>query len=180
MNNINKFTKALGLTAALSLGLMAGCSDTSGVETGGSNDVAKETAAKETAPKDDGAKQFTAGVAADVMGLKVNIADVKITDKEIQVGMNLENTTDGLLTFYPDQGTVVVGDMQLDANMFMGSGEVSGDINSGVKMDGVIVFTVPEGKTLDVAAIKELKFNFGDVFNENFDTKPYSVTVPVQ
>lgn len=180
MNKINKFTKALGLTA-LSMGLLVGCSDTTGVETGGSNNVAKETAAaKETAPKDDGSKKFNAAVAAEVMGLKINIADVKITDTEIQVGMNLENTTDGLLTFYPDQGSVVVGDMQLDANMFLGSGEVSGDINGGVKMDGVIVFSVPEGKTLDVAAVKELKFNFGDVFNENFETAPYVVAVPVK
>lgn len=62
--------------------------------------------------------------------------------------MTLRNETNDKLTFYPDQGNVVVGNMQLDANMFMTEGKVSGDIQPGVEKSGVVVFTVPEGKTL--------------------------------
>ncbi|MEK4093277.1 hypothetical protein [Viridibacillus sp. FSL H8-0110] len=50
--------------------------------------------------------------------------------------------------------------------MFLTDGDVSGDIQSGVKKEAVLEFLVPEGKELDVKNIKEIKLNFGDIYDE--------------
>lgn len=126
-------------------------------------------------------KKFSAGISKTVGGLIINIADVKITEDKIVVGMNFENTTQSKLTFYPDQGSAIVGSMQLGANMFMGSGEISGDINSKVKMDGTIEYLAPEGKTIDVKNIKEIKLDMGDVYNDSsYDTANATIVIPVK
>lgn len=95
--------------------------------------------------------------------MKVNIAEIKIGSDKIEVGMNIQNNNQHAMTWYPDQeATIVVGDMQLDSNMFMGSGKLGGDIEAGVKKDGVLVFPVAEGKTLDVAKVANLKLKVGE------------------
>ncbi|RRN73949.1 hypothetical protein EI200_04520 [Peribacillus simplex] len=177
---MKKIAKILGITA-LSIGVLAACAETD-VETGGSNDAeGKKTEQKKEAKKDDGSKKFNAGINHEVSGLKINIAEVKITDKQIQIGMNLENTTDQKLTFYPDQGNAIVGDMQLAAGLFGGSGTVSGDINGGIKMDGVVVYDAPEGKTIDVKKVTEIKLDMGDVFNdETMNAENATITIPVK
>jgi hypothetical protein len=71
--------------------------------------------------------------------------------------------------------------MQLDANMFMTEGDIGGELQGGVKQDAVIVFTVPEGKKIDVKAITQLKLILGDVTTEDYMTsKPVEFTVPVK
>ncbi|MEH7116154.1 hypothetical protein V7128_01845 [Neobacillus vireti] len=134
---------------------------------------------KET-PKVDEGKKFDAAVSQVVNGLKINIAEVKIEKDKVSVGMNIENSTQQKITFYPDQGSVVIGNMQLESNMFMGTGDLSGDINAAVKKDGVIVFTVPEGKELDIASIKELKLNFGTVYDDGYKSEEANIVVPVK
>ncbi|MGG1073116.1 hypothetical protein ABE178_25355 [Priestia megaterium] len=176
---MKKLAKILGISV-LTIGALAACSETD-VKTGGSNNTeGKKTEQAEDTKKEDG-KKFNAGISQEVNGLKINIAEVKITDEQIQVGLNLENATQQKLTFYPDQGNAIVGDMQLTANMFSGSGNVSGDVNAGVKMDGVIVYDTPDGKTIDVNKITEIKLDMGDVFNEeSFDAKNATITIPVK
>lgn len=176
---MKKFAKILGISV-LTIGALAACSETD-VETGGSNNTeGKKTEQTQDSKKDDG-KKFNAGITQEVNGLKINIAEVKITDKQIQVGLNIENITQQKMTFYPDQGNAIVGDMQLTANMFSGSGNVSGDINGGVKMDGVVAYDAPEGKTIDVNKVTEIKLDMGDVFNdETMDAKNATIAVPVK
>jgi hypothetical protein len=150
------------------------------VSTGTKNEVSTTTN-KEAKPENANEKKFTAGITKTVGGLVINIADIKITEDKIVVGMNFENTTQSKLTFYPDQGNAIVGSMQLSANMFMGSGEISGDINSKVKMDGTIEYLAPEGKTLDVKSIKELKLDMGDVYNDSsYDATNATIVIPVK
>jgi hypothetical protein len=113
--------------------------------------------------------------------LIINIADVKITEDKIIVGMNFENSNTSKVSFYPDQGSAVIGSMQLSANMFMGSGEISGDINSKVKMDGTIEYTAPEGKKIDVQSVKEIKLDMGDIYNDaTYDTANATIVIPVK
>lgn len=171
----------------LAIGGMASCGSNDDVNTGGSNSTAttKQEAKVNTEttaqPKDDGSKKFNANIAQNTNGLNINIADIKIENNKVSIGMNIANTTQQKLTFYPDQGSIVIGDMQLDANMFEGSSDISGDVNAGVKKDGVIVFDVPEGKTLDVAKVTQMTLNFGDVYNDStYDSKPVTITVPVK
>lgn len=131
---------------------------------------------------DDGSKKVDASnQTADAVGLKVSLGEVKILKDKVQVGINVENTKDSLVTFYPDQGSAVIGDMQLEANMFLTDGDVSGDIQGGVKKEAVLEFLVPEGKEIDVKDVKEIKFMFGDVFDDkSFDTKDVTFTVQVK
>jgi hypothetical protein len=155
-------------------------STTSTATTAQQDDV--KTASKEEAKQEAAnEKKFNAGITKTVNGLIINIAEVKITENSIEVGMNFENKTDSKLTFYPDQGSAVVGSMQLDANMFMGSGDVSGDINAKVKKEGTIEYTAPEGKIIDVKNIKQLTLDMGEVFNDsNYDATKANIIIPVK
>ena len=136
---------------------------------------------QQAAPTPSDVKDFNAAVSQTVNGLNINIAEVKIEKDKVSIGMNVTNPTQQKLTFYPDQGSIVIGDMQLEANMFMGTGDVSGDVNAGVKRDGVIVFTVPEGKQLDIASVKEIKLNFGNVYNDStYKSQEANISVPVK
>ncbi|MBT2728412.1 hypothetical protein J7E63_15895 [Bacillus sp. ISL-75] len=126
-------------------------------------------------------KKFNAGISKTFGGMIINIAEVKVTEDKIVIGMNFENSTTSKLSFYPDQGSAIIGSMQLSANMFMGSGEISGDINSKVKMDGTIEYLAPEGKKIDVKNIKEIKLDMGDIYNEStYDAVTATIAIPVK
>lgn len=141
----------------------------------------QQNTTQQQTPTPPDVKDFNAAVSQTVNGLNINIAEIKIEKDKVSIGMNVENPTQQKLTFYPNQGSIVIGDMQLEANMFMGTGDVSGDVDAGVKRDGVIVFTVPEGKELDIATVKEIKLNFGDVYNDStYNSQEANITVPVK
>jgi hypothetical protein len=170
---------------SMAMVFVLGACENSDVSTGGSgNSTEKKTEAtkpKEQKKEDNSVKVNVNNQSVEAAGMKVGLGEVKITEDKISVGINLENTTNKQLTFYPDQGHLVVGDMQLEANMFMTSGEIGGDVQGGVKQDGVIEFLVPEGKKIDVKSIKEIKILFGDVTTEDFmTTKPVNFTVKVK
>ncbi|AYC54164.1 hypothetical protein ABES28_13305 [Bacillus licheniformis] len=174
--------KFLALFLSLGLALaLAACSSTDDVSTGADDSKDKKTEKTEE-KKDDGSKKVDASSQkAEALGMKVNLGDIKIMKDKINVGINLENTTDKQLHFYPDQGKAIVGDMQLDANMFLTDGAVGGDVEGGVKQDGVLEFSVPEGKEIDVNSVKEVKLKFGDVTTEDFmKNQDVSFTVPVK
>lgn len=175
--------KLLVLLSILSMFVLGACSE-SDVSTGGEgNSTEKKTESKEKAkPKEETGKKVDASSqSVEAAGMKVGLGEVKITKEKISVGVNLENTTDQMLTFYPDQGKSVIGDMQLEANLFMTSGSIGGEVAGGVKQEGVIEFLAPEGKTIDVDAVKEVKLMFGDVITEDFMTsKKVDFTVPVE
>jgi hypothetical protein len=131
------------LSTLLLLGL--GACSSSDVQTGGTgNSTEKKTETKpaKEAPKQDNSKKVDASKQTiNAAGMQVGLGEIKITEDKISVGINLANTTNGALTFYPDQGHLVIGDMQLDANLFMTDGEIGGEVQSGVKQQAVIVYT---------------------------------------
>lgn len=143
---------------------------------------AEETATTETAAKEDGTKLVDASAQlADAIGLKVGLGEIKISKDKIQVGVNLENTNTDAVNFYPDQGSAVIGDMQLNANLFLTDGDIGGEIQGGVKQEGIIEFLAPEGKEIDVATVTEVKLVFGDVVSADFmNTQAVEFVVPVQ
>ena len=130
----------------------------------------------------DGSKTIDATAqVVEVNGLKVALGEIKISKSKIQVGVNVENIVANSVTFYPDQGSAVVGNMQLDANLFLTDGDVSGDIQSGVLKEGVIEYLAPDGKEIDVDALTEIKLIFGNVFNDtSFESEEVTFTVPIQ
>jgi hypothetical protein len=171
------------LSTLLLLGL--GACSSSDVQTGGTgNSTEKKTetnTTKET-PKEDNSKKVDASKQTiNAAGMQVGLGEIKITEDKISVGINLANTTKEALTFYPDQGHLVIGDMQLDANLFMTEGDIGGEVQSGVKQEGVIEFLAPEGKKIDVNTVKEIKLFFGDVVTADYmTTKEVNFVIPVQ
>lgn len=176
---------AITVSGLLALTLSA-CGEPSGVSTGESKPAAsqnetpeqKQAAApeqKENVKKSAINKDFT------VNGLKVKIGEIQVQKNKVLVGMTIKNETKNKLTFSPDQGNSVVGSMQLDANMFMSEGKVSGDIQAGVEKSGVIHFTVPEGKNLDPKTVNSVQLHLGDVFNDKtFEAKPFDQTIELK
>ncbi|MGM7720567.1 hypothetical protein [Metabacillus sp. Hm71] len=176
--------KLLVLSSALSLFLLGACGN-SDVSTGGegnSTEVKEERTETKEAPKEESGKTIDASAqTANVLGMKVGLGEIKIEEDKISVGINLENTTDQVLNFYPDQGSLVVGDMQIQANLFMTSGTVGGEVQSKVKQNGVIEYLVDEGKKLDINSISEVKLIFGDVTTEDYmQSEKVEITVPVK
>jgi len=171
------------LLASLLVVTLAACGG-SDVNTGGSGNSTEknEDSEKKDAKKDDGSKRVDASdQVKEVLGMKVGLGEIKIAENKVSVGMNLENTTDKALNFYPDQGKSVVGDMQLDANMFMTTGSVGGEVIGGVKQDGVIEFLVPDGKKIDVNAVKEIRLLFGDVTTDDYmNSEPVEFTITIE
>lgn len=111
----------------------------------------------------------------------MGLGDIKILEDKIEVGVNITNTTTKKLIFYPDQGHLVIGDMQLDSNMFMESGKIGGEVEAGVKENAVLVFPAPDGKKIDVKSVTQIKVLFGDVTTDDFMTnKPVEFTIPVK
>lgn len=173
--------KSLVLPTALSVLLLGACG-TSDVSTGSEGNSTEKKEKTEEVKKEESGKTIDAtSHTAEVLGMKVGLGEIKIQEDKISVGVNLENTTDKLLNFYPDQGSLVVGDMQISANMFMTTGTLGGEVQGGVKQDGVIEYLVDEGKKLDVDSIAEIKLIFGDVTTEDFmESKPMEIVVPVK
>ena len=158
---------------------ITGSDDDDNLSTGNNNNSEQK---EENKDKNDGTKTIDASSQqTTAQGLKIGLGDIRIQEDKIKVGINVENTTDGMLMFYPDQGSAVIGDIQLEANMFLTDGDVSGDIMGGVKKEAVLVFTVPEGKELDVKSVKEIKLMLGDVTTEDYmSSKDVTFTIPVE
>lgn len=175
------------LLMGLSLGmvLVLGACGSSDVETGGTGNSTEKKEVAE-APKETKQEENVKSIDATsqvvtAAGMQVGLGEIKIAEDKISVGINLQNTTNAALNFYPDQGQLVVGDMQLNANMFMTSGEVGGEVQGGVKQEGVIEFLAPEGKKLDINTITQIRLIFGDVVTADYMTsEPVEFTVTAQ
>lgn len=174
-----KKIKMVSLSALVVLGLV-GCSE-SDVATGGSGNSVEEK--KEAAvPKEDSGKRIDAtNQKVEAAGLKVGLGEIKIEADKISVGINIENTSDQAVSFYPDQGQMVIGDMQLSSNFMMNDGDVDSETQPGVKKEAVYVYPAPKGKTLDVDSIKEIKLFYGDVTTADYMTaEPVNFTVGIK
>ncbi|SNZ11594.1 hypothetical protein SAMN05421503_2093 [Terribacillus aidingensis] len=173
--------KLLGISLLLVLMIaLAACSSTEDVSTGSDSESAESS--EKSNETDDNAKKVDASdQSVTAANLKVGLGDVKVLEDKIQVGINVENTASDAVSFYPDQGSAVIGDMQLDANMFLTDGSVSGDIQASVKKEGVLEFLAPEGKKIDPATVKEIKLVLGDATSADFmTTEPVEFTVTVE
>ncbi|MBD1379150.1 hypothetical protein [Metabacillus arenae] len=175
--------KLLILLSALLLLILGACGS-SDVSTGGEGNSteAKKEGQKEEKKVEEGTKTIDAtSQTVEAAGMKVGLGEIKISKDKIEVGVNLENTSDGVLHFYPDQGSAVIGDMQIDSNMFMTDGDLGGEVQPSVKQDGVLQYLAPDGKEIDVNAISEIKLIFGEVNTDDYMTnEKVEFTVPVK
>jgi len=63
-------------------------------------------------------------------------------DTLIAISVTVVNNSDQILTLYPDQGTIVIGDQQAAADTWI-SDSVGGQIFQGVTRTGVVLFGLP-------------------------------------
>lgn len=166
---------------ALTLALAA-CGSAENVYTGSDSAKAESSEKEKTTESEDTSKKIdVSDQSMTAAGLKVGLGDIKILEDKIQVGINVENTNSDAVSFYPDMDSAVIGDMQVDANMFMTDGNISGDIQGGVKQEAVLEFLAPEGKSIDPASVKEIKLVLGDVTSADYmTTEPVEFTVTVE
>jgi hypothetical protein len=86
-----------------------------------------------------------------------------------EIILRMTNTTDGKLTIYPDQGTVIIGNEQIDLNNSRtgigGMDDLGGDIFPGVTKVGGVWFGVRRS-TLE--QITNLLYAFSGPFNADF------------
>lgn len=101
-------------------------------------------------------------------GLKTQIKKVVVSDKApgydddgneivtsaVGVKVEVENTTEGKFTTYPDQATLVTSTgEQVDASMFL-SDDLGGEIDKGVIKDGNVIFYLDRGNAEKIEWIK--------------------------
>ncbi len=91
----------------------------------------------------------------------------------VVVAVEVENTSDETISFYPDQGTLVTNTKeQKEAEIFL-SDEVGGDFIGQVVKKGNIVFILDSKGD----KINNLKFVFGNPSNSNFENVGEEITV---
>lgn len=126
----------------------------------------------------EGEKAVSVNREFKINGLNITIGDIVITKKDIKIDMTILNTTDDQISFFPDQGSLIVGNTQVDANMFMTKGDVSGDIHGGVEKTGTIKFLAQDGKEFSPSEINEIKLAFGMILNDkSYESEDFNETI---
>ncbi|WP_071026053.1 hypothetical protein [Peptoniphilus raoultii] len=91
----------------------------------------------------------------------------------VVLAVEVENTSDETISFYPDQGTVVTNTKeQKEAEVFL-SDEVGGDFIGKVVKEGNIVFILDS----NAEEINNVKFVLGSPLNSNFENVGEEITV---
>lgn len=169
------FITLVGICLFAVFALGSGSGESSDVSTG-SNDPKSSSSEKAVQPL-----KIAVDYEESFSGLSVKIAEIQIEEDGILVGMTISNNSASMLSIYPDQGNVVIGNMQLDANMFSSEGDASGDIQPGVQKSAVIRFDVPQGNALTPNEVKEVQLHFGDVFNsDDFESTKCDITISIE
>lgn len=173
------------LFSALLIGILSACDDGGEGESNKSttNENASETS--ETNTEEEKEASVDSGFVEvnetyNVNGLDITIENIEITDDKVRVAMTIVNNSDTTKTFYPDQGFLVVGNKQVEADIFATEGDLSGDIFGGVEKSGVVIFNVADsGINFDEAS--EIVLKLGDVFDEeSFNAEEFAETIAIK
>lgn len=110
--------------------------------------------------------------------ITVTVTLLGINESGIAATMKIRNTGTKPVSVYPDQGSIVIGSSQLDANGVHTEGDVSGEIHPGVEKAGTVIFE-NKGK-LDPNAIKRIDFKLGEFYDAAFKkhSLDFSIDVP--
>lgn len=81
------------------------------------------------------------------------------------LGIEVENLTDQIVSIYPDQGVVLVGNEQVDTDLWL-SDDVGGDMNPGILKDGAVVFMLERSVPEDISTVR---YQVDAAFDEDYD-----------
>lgn len=82
----------------------------------------------------------------------------------VNLSIEVNNTTGKTISIYPDQGTLVVGNEQVDADLWL-SDSVGGDFMAGIMKEGGVVFLVMRTESDAISHVRYMV----DAPSENFD-----------
>src|SRR5690606_18479540 len=171
------------LFSALLIGILSACDD--GGE-GESNESTTNESASETsemtvnAEEEENSGFVEVNETYNVNGLDIKIENIEITDDKVRVAMTIANNSDTTKTFYPDQGFLVVGNKQVEADIFATEGDLSGDIFGGVEKSGVVIFNVADSG-INFEEASEIVLRLGDVFDEeSFNAEEFAETIAIK
>ena len=99
-----------------------------------------------------------------VNGLDVLIESIEFKRNELDIYVRITNVSDNTLSFYPDQGAIVIGNRQIEADFWGSDGSLAGEIYSGVEKEGVLTYEVGE---LNADEIEDIRLMFGQVYDED-------------
>lgn len=165
------------LVMVLFVFLALGSGGDSGVDRGSDSGQSTSTSQEEAS---ESSTRYRVMHEDTVNGLKVIVGEIEVWSDKVLVGITVKNESSDKLSFYPDQGSIVIGSMQLESNMFMSEGSASGEIMPGVEKSSVIYFTTPEGQV--VPDEKTITLYFGDVYNVDTysGTKEFTATITLE
>lgn len=171
------------LFSVLLIGILSACDD--GGE-GESNESTTNESASETsemlvnAEEEENSGFVEVNETYNVNGLDIMIENIEITDDKVRVAMTIANNSDTTKTFYPDQGFIVVGNKQVEADIFATEGDLSGDIFGGVEKSGVVIFNVADSG-INFGEASEIVLRLGDVFDEeSFNAEEFAETIAIK
>lgn len=172
--------KKLGVAAAICFVAFIGMiftADVDEVETTSTTETSEEST--EVEPEEESEGIYEINETYEVNGLTIDISTIEVSDDDVKIAMKLTNNSENTLSFYPDQGDIIIGNKQVGANMFMTDGDVSGDIHAGVEKSGVIRFILDDDISAD--DIEEITLKLGDVYNEDeFNAEEFSETLSLK
>lgn len=125
----------------------------------------------------------------DFAGLKTEIQKVVVTDiaptvedenakaSAVGVKFKIENTTDHMLTTYPDQAVLITSTgEQIDMPDMWISDDIGGDIHEGVIKEGNVIWYLERGQAEAIEWIK-LEWTAQNPEDDNFDTAYHTYSV---
>lgn len=94
----------------------------------------------------------------------------------IALSVVLTNTTDATLNIYPDQGVIVAGSQQADADIWS-SDDVGGEIFAGVTKSGLVLFGLPQ--PVDLANLASIRYIVNAATDLNYSSigQDYDLTI---
>ena len=138
---------------------------------------------KEETSKDDGVKKdkkdkvIQINEEFHVNGLDINIKAIEVKGNMLHTFVSIENTDENTKSFFPDQGSIVIGNKQIEADFWGSDGKLAGEIYGGVVKEGVISYDI-SGVNFD--EIEEIRFIFGQVLDEvNFNFEEFEEVISI-
>lgn len=140
-------------------------------------DVKKEASKDDGVKKDKKDKVIQINEEFHVNGLDINIKAIEVKGNMLHTLVSIENTDENTKSFFPDQGAIVIGNKQIEADFWGSDGKLAGEIYGGVVKEGIISYDI-SGVNFD--EIEEIRFIFGQVLDEvNFNFEEFEEVISI-
>ena len=188
-------------TLFLSFGVLTACGEVDEISTSDEEKAKPKTEEKTEVKKEEKKEDIwtyynDATWEEDYKGLKAKIQKVVVSDEAPRINDNgeevkssavgvkfqIENTTDGKFSTYPDQATLVTSTgEQVEADMSV-SDNLGGEIDKGVVKEGDVIFYLERGAAEEITWVK-LSWNAREGAEDDFsydEMKDYEVELKLK